>query len=289
VSSRASAPPYTPKGGPWVPKLVGGYSQSLERGLAIIGCFTPERPLLGIADIADELGLSRSTTHRYVITLVELGMLEQPGGDGRKYRLGLRGTDLGMVTLDSLPLRACAHPILEELRRKVSYTVSIAVLEGGEIVFVDRLRGFRGHTKLGLNLGPGSRLPAYCTSMGKVLLANLPREECRETMRGLRLIKKGPNTITRKHLLWMELLQTHEAGLAVSDEELAVGVCSIASPVLSGTHGVVAAASVAAPTSMIPRSQMIEDFVPQLLAAAKNISTALALKSPAGTGQRPEE
>ena len=90
------------------------YSQSLERGLAILSCFTAKRPVLGIADIADELGMSRSTTHRYVITLVALGYLEQ--GASRKYRLGLRVTDLGMSALNSTGLREHAHPYLEELR-----------------------------------------------------------------------------------------------------------------------------------------------------------------------------
>ena len=79
------------------------FSQSLERGLAILSCFTPARPVLGIADIADHLGMSRSTTHRYVITLVALGYLEQ--GASRKYRLGLRVTDLGMSALLSTGLR----------------------------------------------------------------------------------------------------------------------------------------------------------------------------------------
>lgn len=88
------------------------YSQSLERGLAILGCFTPERPVLGIADISDDLGMSRSTTHRYAITLVALGFLEQ--GASRKYRLGLRVTDLGMSALNSTGLREHARPYLEE-------------------------------------------------------------------------------------------------------------------------------------------------------------------------------
>ena len=104
------------------------YSQSLERGLAILGCFTPKRPVLGIADIADELGMSRSTTHRYVITLVALGYLEQ--GASRKYRLGLRVTDLGMSALNSTGLREHAHPYLEELRQRTSYTTSLGVLDG---------------------------------------------------------------------------------------------------------------------------------------------------------------
>jgi IclR helix-turn-helix domain len=89
------------------------YSQSLERGLAILGCFTPRHPVLGIADMANRLGMSRSTTHRYVITLQALGYLEQ--GASRKYRLGLRVTDLGMSALNSTGLREHAHPYLEEL------------------------------------------------------------------------------------------------------------------------------------------------------------------------------
>ena len=117
------------------------YSQSLERGLAILGCFTPKRPVLGIADIADELGMSRSTTHRYVITLLALGYLEQ--GASRKYRLGLRVTDLGMSALNSTGLREHAHPYLEELRQRTSYTASLAVLDGTEVLYVDRARSFR--------------------------------------------------------------------------------------------------------------------------------------------------
>src|ERR1700734_4537490 len=102
------------------------YSQSLERGLAILGCFTPERPVLGIADIADDLGMSRSTTHRYVITLVALGYLQQ--GASRKYRLGLGVTNLGMAALSSTSLREHAHQYLQELSRQSTYTVSLAVL-----------------------------------------------------------------------------------------------------------------------------------------------------------------
>src|ERR1700733_13911554 len=127
------------------------YSQSLERGLAILGCFTPKRPVLGIADIADDLGMSRSTTHRYVITLVALGYLEQ--GASRKYRLGLRVTDLGMSALNSTGLREHAHPYLEELRQRPSYTTSLGVLDSTDVLYVDRVRSFRrGQGKIDLDL-----------------------------------------------------------------------------------------------------------------------------------------
>ena len=180
------------------------YSQSLERGLAILGCFTPKRPVLGIADIADELGMSRSTTHRYVITLVALGYLEQ--GASRKYRLGLRVTDLGMSALNSTGLREHAHPYLEELRQRTSYTTNLGVLDGAEILYVDRVRSFRrGQSQIDLDLHTGSRLPAYCTAMGKLLLANLPEPEQRELIGEMKLTKRGPNTITGKKALREEL------------------------------------------------------------------------------------
>src|SRR6185312_3174217 len=134
------------------------YSQSLERGLAILGCFTPAKPVLGIADIADELGMSRSTTHRYVITLVALGYLEQ--GASRKYRLGLRVTDLGMSALNSTGLREHARPYLEELRQRTSYTTSLGVLDGPEVLYVDQARSFRrGQGQGGGDARTGSRLP----------------------------------------------------------------------------------------------------------------------------------
>src|ERR1035438_2838762 len=104
------------------------YSQSLERGLAILSCFTPSRPVQGIADIADQLGMSRSTTHRYVITLVALGYLDQ--GASRKYRLGLKVTDLGLSAINSTGLREHARPHLEELRQRTSYSTCISVLDG---------------------------------------------------------------------------------------------------------------------------------------------------------------
>jgi len=250
------------------------YSHSLERGLALLGCFTPDESWLGIVDMADLTGMGRSTTHRYVITLVALGFLEQSASNGRKYRVGLRVADLGMAALNMLPVRHHAYPDLEELRRQVSYTISLAVLSGSEIVVVDRLQGFRGHAKLGLKIGLGSRLPTYCTSIGKVLLAHLPEDELDSLIRDLTLARHGPKTIVQKGLLRDELAQILAAGFATDDEELAAGVHSIAMPIRSRGE-VIAAASVVAPTSMIPRTHMIEDFGPHLLAAIERISASL--------------
>jgi IclR family pca regulon transcriptional regulator len=253
------------------------YSQSLERGLAILACFTPQRPVLGIADIADDLGMSRSTTHRYVITLVALGYLEQ--GASRKYRLGLKVTDLGMAALNSTGLREHAHEYLEELRQRTSYTTNLAVLDGAEILYVDRVRSFRrGQSKIDLGLAPGSRLPAYCTAMGKLLLANLPESEQHEVLTEMTLTKEGPNTITSKKGLLTELRQIREDGFAVNDQELAPELHSIAVPVRNEAREVVAAVNLVAHSSMISLEELVDALGPHLVSTADRISARLGYR-----------
>ncbi len=253
------------------------YSQSLERGLAILGCFTPKRPVLGIADIADDLGMSRSTTHRYVITLVALGYLEQ--GASRKYRLGLRVTDLGMSALNSTGLREHARPYLDELRQRTSYTTSLGALDATDVLFVDRLRSFRrGRGKIDLNLDAGSRLPAYCTAMGKLLLANLPEPEQRELIAQMKLGKSGPNTITSKKTLREELDEIQAAGFAVDDQEFAPELYAIAAPVRNEARDVVAAVGLAAHRSVISLEELVDALGPHLVSTADRISARLGYR-----------
>jgi IclR family pca regulon transcriptional regulator len=253
------------------------YSQSLERGLAILGCFTPKRPVLGIADIADELGMSRSTTHRYVITLVALGYLEQ--GASRKYRLGLRVTDLGMSALNSTGLREHAHPYLEDLRQRSTYTTNLGVLDGSEVLYVDRVRSYRrGQGSIDLDLHTGSRVPAYCTAMGKLLLASLPESEQRELLASIKLTKRGPNTISSKKALREELEQIRSAGFAVNDQELAAGLYAIAAPVRNEAREVVAAVNLSAHSSMISLEELVDALGPHLVSTADRISARLGFR-----------
>jgi IclR family transcriptional regulator, pca regulon regulatory protein len=279
ASSKAHNASKTPREPAWsIPSLrEPRYSQSLERGLAILSCFTPSRPVLGIADIADHLGMSRSTTHRYVITLVALGYLEQ--GASRKYRLGLRVTDLGMSALNSTGLREHSYPYLQELRQRTSYTVSLGVLDGADILYVDRAPSFRrGQSEVGLDLHPGSRLPAYCTSMGKLLLANLPESEQRELLTSMKLTKRGPNTITSKKALRDELDEVRTAGFAVNDEELAAELYSISAPVRNENREVVAAIDMAAHSSMISLAEMVDALGPHLVSTADRVSARLGYR-----------
>lgn len=253
------------------------FSQSLERGLAILSCFSGERPIRGIADLADELGMSRSTTHRYVVTLVALGYLEQDAQ--RKYRLGLRVTDLGMSALNSMSLREHAHPYLEELRRETNFTVNLAILDGSEVLYVDRVRGSRqGQHKIDFDLHVGSRLPAYCTALGKLLLAYLPDAEQKALIGSLKPAKHGPNTIVSKKALKTELEQISEEGLAVDDEEFAAEVQAIAAPVRSSGGEVVAAVNLVGSRSMITVNELVVSLSPHLVATAARISARLGYR-----------
>jgi IclR family transcriptional regulator, pca regulon regulatory protein len=252
----------------------GRFSSSLRAGLAILNCFSAERPVLGIARLADELNMSRSTTHRYASTLVALGYLEQD--HARRYRLAPRVADVGMSVLDSMALRGKAREHLRELREQTGRTVSLTVLDSGEVRYVERLRGWRrGQHAVDLDLGVGARMPAHCTAMGKVLLANLPERERERLITGLELTRRGPNSITSKRALRAELEQIRANGVALGDEELAPGVRTIAAPVLGPDGEVVAAIGIPVPADAFTADELQEALGPPLRAAAKRISIAL--------------
>ncbi|HTO24497.1 MAG TPA: IclR family transcriptional regulator C-terminal domain-containing protein [Gaiellaceae bacterium] len=254
-----------------------GYSQSLERGLAVLSAFGSGRPLLGVSDLARELGLSRSTAHRYIATLAALRYLQQDAMT-RKYRLGPRVLDLGFSAMNSMELREISVPHLQELSDATGYTVNMGVLEGVDVLYIERSRSSRqGQREIDLNLHVGSRLPAYCTSLGKVLLAYLPGEEQREALRRIEYIQRGPNTITNGAELARELERVRASSMAVSNEELAYGLRSIAAPVHAQTGEVVAAINLAVHRSMVSLEDLVANLGPALQRTAREISDHLGV------------
>lgn len=246
-------------------------SQSLERGLAILGAFTPQRTALGISDLALELGLTRSTTHRYVATLARLGYLAQDDST-RKYRLGPRVLDLGFSVLGSLELREIAAPHLRRLTEITGHTANLAILDDTDVILIDRVRGRAGrYHHMEFILHVGSRLPAYCSATGKALLAFVPQPDLDQLVDRIDLIQCGPRTLTTKPALLAELAQVRRTGIAVNDEELESALRSIAVPVRSRCGEVVAAVNVAIPWSPAPMSELIGQLGPTLQATARQI------------------
>ncbi len=250
------------------------YSQSLERGLAVLACFTSERAVLRAVDIADELEMSQPTANRYLRTLLALGYVTQDSSHG--YRLALRVTGLGMSAQSTTNLREHAHLYIARLRSQSSFTVSLAVLDGTEIVYVDRARSHRpGRDRDDLELHPGSRLPAYCTAMGKILLAHLPAHELNRALVEMQLEAQAPNTVTSKRALREELEIARRDGFAISDRELVAEYRAIAVPVRAHLGEVVAALGITARASTISLENMVAQLVAHMVVTADRISARL--------------
>jgi IclR family pca regulon transcriptional regulator len=252
-----------------------GHSQSLERGLAILSTFKSDRPVLGVSELGREIGLSRSTTHRYVATLAMLGYLQQDPAT-KKYQLGPRVLDLGFSAIHSMELREISAPHLQQLSDQTGFTVNMAILDGSDIVYIERCRSARaGQREIDLNLHIGSRLPAYCTSMGKILLAFQPRHERDALIETVDLRPRGPNTLTARRALGAELERVRELGLAINNEELAYGLRSIAAPVLSQSGEIVAAINLAVHSSMVSMEELVERLGDSLRRTAADISARI--------------
>jgi IclR family pca regulon transcriptional regulator len=253
-------------------------SQSLERGLAMLSAFKPATPELGISDLARALGLTRSTSHRYAATLARLGYLQQ-NPQTRKYRLGPRVLDLGFSAINSMELRQISAPHLQQLSDETGRTVNMAILDGVDIVYIDRCRtSQQGQREIDLDLHVGSRLPAYCTSMGKVLLAFLPVDERTALIDRVQFADRGPNTISTRSALAAELERVRDRGVGVNNEELAYGLRSIAVPVWGSGGKVVAAINVAVHRSAGSIEELADRLSPSLRHAAAEISARLGYR-----------
>lgn len=248
----------------------GRYSQSLERGLAILRAFTPERPWMGIAEIAEALEMSRPTTHRYASTLVALDYLEQ--GPRRKYRLGMRAGDPGRSAVGSTVLQKLPHERLADLRDRSACTASVAVLDGKDIVYIDRARSsLHGQSEVATRLGRGSRLPAKHTALGRTLLAQLSKQEQREAI-GADHPDAGQESDEK---LIDELERIREKGFAVADQVHVEGQRCVAAPLRSRSTEVVAAVDLAAAKSGFSRGKALDELVALLLAGAEEMSADL--------------
>lgn len=221
-------------------RVASPISQALRRGLGVLSSFTAEEPTLGIAALARSVNLSKSTVHRYASSLTQLGYLQQDP-DTKEYALGPRAVDLGFVAIGSMELTRIAARPLQALADETGYTASMSILDGADIVFVERRRSARIGFRIELNLQVGSRLPAYCTSMGKVLLADKDPRALRAILDRTDLARRGPRTITAREQLMNSLRRVEQSGVAFNDEELAPGLRSIAAPVRDRSGTVVAA------------------------------------------------
>src|SRR4030095_2776602 len=203
------------------------YIQSLDRGLRVLRAFNRERPRCTLSEIAAQTGLSRAVARRSLLTLRHLGYV---AAQGRHFFLTPRVLELGHSYLSSLDLTELAHETMKKLSQRVGESVSMAVLDGNEIVYVARVAVRR---LMSVALGVGARLPAFAASMGRVLLAGKSDTELTAWLRENTFRPITAHTVYRTRALRSEILRVRSQGYAFVSQELELGLCSIAVPVRS--------------------------------------------------------
>lgn len=246
------------------------FVQSLERGLAVLTSFSAERPRMTLSEVAREAGLARATARRLLHTLDQLGYVTT---DGRLFALTPRVLDLGYAYLSSLQVGDIALPYMEALSERVQESVSAAVLDGDEIVYVARVPTTR---IMRIALALGSRLPALATSMGRVLVADLSPVRRDELLAAARLPAMTERTVTDVGALGGVLDEVRAQGWALVDQELEEGVRSIAAPLRDRTGRAVAALNIGTQVNRVTMKELRGEFLPLLLECAATISSQLA-------------
>ncbi|ROZ79665.1 IclR family transcriptional regulator [Ramlibacter sp. WS9] len=245
------------------------YVQSFARGLEVIRSFSAQAPRQTLTEVAGRAGLTRAGARRILLTLQTLGYVES---DGKLFSLTPRILDLGFAYLSSMPIWNLAEPVMEALVEQVKESCSAAALEGTDIVYVLRVPTRK---IMSIGLGVGSRLPAYCTSMGRMLLAGLPDDEA---LRRLRTSKRGPltrHTITDVEALMVKVQQARKQGWCLVNQELEEGLISIAAPITNRTGRTVAALNISGQANRTSSKAMQDTMLPPLLEAAQAISRLL--------------
>jgi len=245
------------------------FVQSLDRGLAVIRAFGPDRERLSLSEVARATGLTRAAARRFLLTLVKLGYVRN---DGREFSLRPRVLELGYAYLSGLAMPEIAAPHLEELVARLRESSSISVLDGHHIVYVARVPTKRIMT---VAISVGTRFPAFATSMGRVLLAGMSEEEFERYLAEATLDALTERTVTDAAKLREIVREVARQGYAIVDQELEEGLRAVAAPIRGAGDRVAAAINVSAHASRVSLTAMRTDLLPALLETARQIEIDL--------------
>jgi IclR family transcriptional regulator, pca regulon regulatory protein len=246
------------------------FMTSLARGLAVIQAFSQRRHHLTISQVSTTTGLSRAAVRRCLYTLSKLGFAGSD--DNRHFFLRPRILALGHSYISSMPLATAAQPVLEHISHLLHESCSIATLDGVDIVYIARANVTR---IMSIDLGVGSRLPAFCTSMGRAILANLPPGELESVLARVEFKRYTERTITNPAKLTQALRQIRRDGYSIIDQELEHGLRSMAVPIQNPSGKVVAALNIGAHAQRVSIQEMQTKFLPHLRAAAQELCLLL--------------
>jgi IclR family transcriptional regulator, pca regulon regulatory protein len=248
------------------------FIQSFARGLEVIRSFGPDAAFQTLSEVSERTKLDRAGARRILLTLESLGYVAR---QDRAFYLTPRILELGYTYLSATPGWSVAQPIIERLARQINETSSLAILDGTDIVYLVRAPVQKIIT---INLAIGSRLPAYCTASGRVLLGGLVEDELSRVLHASDLVNRTKYTIVSIPELKRIILRDRAQGWSLIDQELELGLCSIAAPVID-THGrPIAAISVGASQARTPPPKLVESILPQVKEAAKQISLEMGMR-----------
>ena len=252
------------------PRPGDSYVQSFARGLEVIRSFSARTPRQTLSEVAVATGLTRAGARRILLTLQTLGYVDS---DGKLFGLTPKILDLGFAYLSSMPIWNLAEPVMQALVDQVHESSSAAVLEGDDILYVLRV-----HTQkiMSISLGVGSRLPAYCTSMGRVLLAGFDDAALKSRLGAMTFTQHTKRTVTDRAQLHKLIVQTRHQGWSLVDQELEEGLISIAAPVFNRLGQTVAALNLSGQANRTSATVMRQTMLPPLLEAAGQISRLVA-------------
>ena len=245
------------------------YMTSLARGLEVMRGFSREKRM-SIAQLARKTGIPRASVRRCLYTLTQLGYVSTE--DGRSYALRPKVLGLGHAYLSSTPLVVTAQPFLDGVSEAVNESCSLATLDGEDILYLARSVTSR---IISVTLNVGSRLPAHCTSIGYVLLANLPPAELDAWLAKAELKAYTERTITSREKLREELERVRQADYAIADRLMEIAVRSIAVPVRNGAGKVVAGINVIVEAGRVSLRDMRALYLPHLQSAAAELGAQL--------------
>lgn len=246
-----------------------GYVQSFARGLEVIRSFSAAAPRQTLSGVAARSGLSRAGARRILLTLEALGYVNS---DDKLFSLTPRILDLGFAYLSSMPIWNLAEPVMQGLALQVQESCSAAVLDGHDIVYVLRVST---HKIMSISLGVGSRLPAYCTSMGRVLLSALPDDALLAHLTRADLAPRTRYTVTDPGELAAKIVQVRRQGWSLVNQELEEGMVSLAAPIINRAGQITAALNISGQANRTTTEIMQQTMLPPLLEAAQSVSRLL--------------
>ncbi len=245
------------------------FMTSLARGLAVVKAFSDQRRAMTIAQISHKTGIPRAAVRRCLYTLKQLGYADS---EANNFYLKPKILTLGYSYLSSTPLTISAQPCLNQVSRSLNESCSLAVMDEGEVLYISRSATSR---VMSVALNAGSRLPAYCTALGRVMLAAMTESQLNDYFSECELRAYTERTLVSEEKLRVLLSEVGQTGYAIVEEELEIGLQSIAVPVRGASGAVVAALNIATQTTRVTRHQLEHAFLPTLLNAASELSVLL--------------